>query len=380
MDFQSIKDKINNFPAFIIDTDKLQKNLVQLKSLRQKSGCKILYSIKALPLVKVLEITKPYVDGFSVSSLFEAQLANEILNGQGSLHLTSPGLRPDEWSNLSPLLSHISFNSLSQYQRFLAQGIKSTSVGLRINPKLSFLNDMRFDPCRPNSKLGVDIDELWKSNHIKEINGLHIHTSFSATNYQPIIETVAKFRHYFGKQLASLEWLNLGGGYLFDNIKDHQPFINLISTLKLDYDLKVYIEPGKALVDNTGYLVTKVLDCFVSDGKTVAILDTSVNHHPEVFEFQRKLELNEPQSNAKHSFILAGSSCLAGDIFGEYQFSKPLTVGDTLVFKNVGAYSLIKANRFNGYNLPSIYSHQNSQLQIEKHYHYADYRHQWSPD
>ena len=120
MDFQSIKDKINNFPAFIIDTDKLQKNLVQLQSLRQKSGCKILYSIKALPLVKVLEITKPYVDGFSVSSLFEAQLANEILNGQGSLHLTSPGLRPDEWSNLSPLLSHISFNSLSQYQRFLA--------------------------------------------------------------------------------------------------------------------------------------------------------------------------------------------------------------------------------------------------------------------
>ena len=380
MNSQRFKDQTDLSPAFIIDLDELQKNLAQLNALRERSGCKVLYSVKALPLSTVLQTIKPWVDGFSVSSLFEAQLANETLMGEGSLHLTTPGLRPDEWTTLSPLLSHISFNSLSQYQRFLELGTNNTSIGLRINPKLSFLNDVRFDPCRPHSKLGVDIDELWQSDQIKNVKGLHIHTVFSATDYTPLIKTVAKLRQYFGKDLAQLDWLNLGGGYLFKDIKDHQPFINLVSALKQDYNLDVYIEPGKALIDSTGYLVTTVLDCFKSDGKSIAILDTSVNHHPEVFEYQRKLELHEHQPNAKHSVILAGSSCLAGDIFGEYQFTQPLTVDDKLVFKNVGAYSLIKANRFNGYNLPTIYSYKNQQLKAQKHYHFADYRQQWCTD
>ena len=380
MNSQRFKDQTDISPAFIIDLDELQKNVIQLNVLRQQSGCKVLYSVKALPLSTVLQTIKPWVDGFSVSSLFEAQLANEILAGEGSLHLTTPGLRPDEWTTLSPLLSHISFNSLSQYQRFLELGTNKTSIGLRTNPKLSFLNDVRFDPCRPHSKLGVDIDELWQSDDLKNVKGLHIHTVFSAIDYTPLIKTVAKLRQYFGKDLAQLDWLNLGGGYLFKDIKHHQPFINLVSALKQDYNLDVYIEPGKALVDNTGYLVTTVLDCFKSDGKAVAILDTSVNHHPEVFEYQRKLELHAHQPNAKHSVILAGSSCLAGDLFGEYQFAQPLTVGDKLVFKNVGAYSLIKANRFNGYNLPTIYSYKNQQIQAEKHYHFADYRQQWCTD
>lgn len=380
MDFRVLKDQVDCSPAFVINTDALENNLLQLNALRQQSGCKVLYSVKALPLTKILQIAKPFVDGFSVSSLFEAQLAHKILGTDGSLHITTPGLRTDEWHDLSPILSHISFNSLTQYQRFLALGIPSTSVGLRVNPKHSFLSDERFDPCRSHSKLGVNIDDLLETNILKDIKGLHIHTAFSATDFTSLINTVDKLRHYFGHRLAQLDWINLGGGYLFKDIKNHQPLIDLINHLKQDYTLNVFIEPGKAIVDDTGYLVTTVLDIFISDGKTVAILDTSVNHHPEVFEYQRRLDLHEHQPHAKHSAILAGSSCLAGDIFGEYQFAEPLKVGDKLVFKNVGAYSLIKANRFNGYNLPTIYSYQNQQFHKEKQYHFADYCQQWSTD
>ena len=378
MDFQRIKDKIDCSPAFIINTDQLEKNLMQLHSLRQQCDCKVLYSVKALPLTNILKTAKPFVDGFSVSSLFEAQLAQQFLNNDGTLHITTPGLRTDEWRVLSPLLSHISFNSLTQYQRFKDLGITSTSVGLRVNPKLSFLSDVRFDPCRPHSKLGINIDELLEANSLQDIQGLHIHTVFSATDYTSIIKTVDKLRRYLDNRLACLDWINLGGGYLFNDIKDHQPLIRLMTDLKDDYKLDLYIEPGKAIIDNTGYLATTVLDIFMSDGKTIAILDTSINHHPEVFEYQRRLDLHEHQPHSKYKVILAGSSCLAGDIFGEYQFIEPLKVGDKLLFKNVGAYSLIKANRFNGYNLPTIYSYQNQQLHKEKQYHFSDYCQQWS--
>ena len=380
MDFQLIKDSISSSPVFFLDADEIIKTLKLLNTLRHRCGCKVLYSIKALPFSSVLEITKPFVDGFSVSSLFEARLADEILAGQGCIHLTTPGIRPDEWDDMARLLTHISFNSLTQYQRFASAAQVQTSFGLRVNPKLSFVKDDRFDPCRLHSKLGVDIDELWQSSCLDQVKGLHIHNVFSATDFTPLIKTIEKLRSYFGKNLAQLDWLNLGGGYLFNQINDYRPFTDLVNQLKKDFDLDVYIEPGKSVVGSSGHLVTTVIDSFVSDGKTVAILDTSVNHNPEVFEYQRQPELHEHDPKGRYSAILAGCTCLAGDVFGEYRFSKPLVVGEKIVFKNVGAYSLIKANRFNGYNLPDIYWYQDLQMKKLKHYPYQDYRQQWLAD
>ena len=380
MDFQRIKDSISSSPAFFLNADDIVNNLAILNTLRQQCGCKILYSIKASPLTSILTLAKPFVDGFSVSSLFEARLADEVLAGAGDIHLTTPGLKLDEWTDLSGLLTHVSFNSLSQYQRFSGLAASKLSFGLRVNPKLSFLKDDRFNPSRPNSKLGVDIDDLWHSFSLDQVKGLHIHNVFSATDFMPLIKTIKQLRRYFGKDLAKLDWLNLGGGYLFNQITDLNPFIDLIKQLKQDYQLEVIIEPGKMVVNNAGYLLTTVIDSFMSDGKTIAILDTSINHNPEVFEYQRQLELLEHDPKGNYSAILAGSTCLAGDLFGDYQFNKPVAVGDKLIFKQVGAYSLIKANRFNGYNLPDIYQFQNQQLKKIKHYPYQDYRQQWLTD
>ena len=377
MDFQRIKESLPSTPAFILDIEDIINNLAVLQSLREQCGCKVLYSIKSLPLTRVLELAKPIVDGFSVSSLFEAQLAHEILGEKGNIHITTPGLKPEEWNDLRGLLSHVSFNSLSQLQRFSDQAPSHLSLGLRINPKLSFLKDHRFDPCRPFSKLGVDIDDLAGSTHLDQIKGLHIHNVFSATHFLPLIKTIEKLRHYFGQDLAKLDWLNLGGGYLFTQINDLKPFINLVNALRQAYQLDVIIEPGKAVVDGAGYLVTTVIDCFESDGKTIAILDTSVNHNPEVFEYQRQLELVEHDPKGSYAAILAGCTCLAGDVFGEYRFNKPLKIGDKFIFKGVGAYSLVKANRFNGYNLPNIYQYHASQLTDIKNYAYQDFRQQW---
>lgn len=380
MAIQEIKNDIPSSPAFVLDQAKLIKNLSVLNTLREESGCKVLYSIKSLPFSAVLETAKPVVDGFSVSSLFEARLANEILAGSGAIHLTTPGVRPDEMDELSALCSHISFNSLSQHQHFAARAQARTSIGLRVNPKLSFLNDDRFNPCRQFSKLGVDIDALWQSSVIDDVQGLQIHNVFSATDYAPLLKTIEKLTLYLSDKLPKLSWLNLGGGYLFNQIDDHQPFIAAVSRLKNTFGLDVYIEPGKAVVDRSAYLVATVLDSFVSDGKTIAVLDTSVNHNPEVFEYQRQPELLEHDARGRYKAVLVGCTCLAGDVFGEYGFTEPLSVGDRVVFNNTGAYSLVKANRFNGYNLPDIYAYDSGRLTRLKHYAYQDYRQQWLAD
>jgi carboxynorspermidine decarboxylase len=380
MNIQALNECVPSSPAFVVDEVEVLKALAALAIIRESCGCKVLYSIKSLPLSAVMELAKSYVDGFSVSSLFEARLANEILTGQGSIHLTTPGIRPDEVAELTSLCTHISCNSISQFRQVASVAQKQASIGLRINPKLSFAEDERYDPCRKYSKLGADVGDVLSSDTFNKIKGLHFHTVFSSTDYAPLMQTLDKLRHLMGKRLVNLEWLNLGGGYLYDQISENSGFIDQVSQLKHDFDLDVIIEPGNAIVGKAGYLLATVIDCFNSDGKAIVILDTSVNHNPQVFEYQRQPELAEHNPEGAYPVILAGSTCLAGDLFGEYRFDQPLLVGDKVVFKNVGSYSLVKANRFNGYNLPDVYRVNGKQIRLIKHHTYQDYRRQWVHD
>jgi len=291
--------------------------------------------------------------------------------------LTTPGVRPDEAAELTRLCSHISCNSLNQYRLFSGLETQCAAIGVRLNPALSFLTDERFDPCRPFSKLGIPLAELEAARTIAPIRGLHFHTVFSALDFEPLIRTLAIIRTQLGEKFTQIEWLNLGGGYLYNQIADTDAFVESVRSLKAEFDLDVFIEPGKAIVGEAGYLLTTVIDCITNDGKNIAVLDTSVNHHPEVFEYQMSPTLHEHRPNGRHSAILAGSTCLAGDIFGEYRFDDPLKMGDKLLFKQVGAYSLVKANRFNGYNLPDIYALEAGRPTLLKNYRYQDYRGQW---
>lgn len=370
-----LNHEISSSPAFVIDEPGIQRRLESLVELREASGCRVLYSIKALPLQSVLRLAAAELDGLSVSSLFEAKLARETIGDNGSIHLTTPGLRPAEFAKIGELCSHISFNSLTQWQSMSAIG-GVFSAGLRLNPKMSFVDDRRYDPCRQHSKLGVDIDSLERGEWLEKIEGFHFHTVFSRKDFEPLLNIIERLKTRFDIKGSELKWLNMGGGYLYSQVSDRQPFIDLVKALKRDYGVTVYIEPGNDIVNQAGYLFSTVIDRFVSDGKTVVVLDTSINHIPEVFEYQKSPELVQCQPG-DIPVILAGSTCLAGDIFGEYGFKRIPAIGERIVFKNQGAYSLIKANRFNGYNLPDIYRWNGDNLTCLKQYDYRDYHHQW---
>lgn len=361
-------------PAFVLDEDQILANLKLIQMLRQATGCRVLYSMKALPLLSLLQLLKPEIDGFAASSLFEARLASQAMAGEGYLHLTTPGLRQDEFPELAGLCSHIAFNSLSQYQRLhcLAGGY---SQGLRINPQLSVLDDERYDPCRAYSKLGISLDQL-EGRLPPAIEGLHFHTAFGCRNFSPLLATVQRILPLLEAN-PQLRWLNMGGGYRYDLITEQSGLVELLQYLKRRFGLEIYLEPGKSIVGNAGYLLSRVVDRFSSEGKTILVLDTSVNHHPEVFEYQRKPALLEDEPQGSETALLVGSTCKAGDVFGEYRFSQLPTVGQMLSFSDVGAYALIKANRFNGYNLPNLYSLRKGQMRLQKHYDYASYYGQW---
>ena len=370
-------------PAFVYDTRVVRRLLSSADRLREASGCKVLFSLKPFSYVDALALMAPHLDGFATSSLFEARLASQVLAGDGSLHLTTPGMRHDAVAEIASLCDFVSFNSLSQYQMHGEAISRAASCGLRVNPQMSFVEDERYDPCRPNSKLGVPFELLVEvlkrePQRLSGIEGILVHSNCDSSDLAQAQATVQYMHAKLGGLFERVQWVNLGGGYLLDETESLQPLYETVRFLRASYGMEVFVEPGAALSRAAGQIVSTVLDVFESGGKEVAVLDTTVNHMPEVFEYGFEPDVRGHHDDADHEYLLAGCTCLAGDLFGVYQFREPLEAGSKVVFDNAGAYTLSKAHTFNGVNLPTIYAvSESGDLVLKKRFTYAEYAAKW---
>ena len=368
-------------PAFVYDESRIVAAATRASAFASQAGCKILYTLKPFAIVDALRLIADQVAGFSASSVFEAQLARQVLGVQGEVHVSLPAAAQTDIAMLDRLSDYITFNSLSQWTR-LQPMVESATCGLRINPQLSFVSDPRYDPCRIGSKLGVPIDQLIYAlssypSLVSHLRGLHFHSNCDSDDFGQLYETTLHLHERLGAAVFhQIEWLNMGGGYLFDEGQDISGLCGAVQLLTDRYGLKVFIEPGAGLVRDSGYLVATILDILVSDDEHIAVLDTSVNHLPEVFEYRFAPDVVDSVPDGAHLYTLAGNSCLGGDLFGKYAFAEPLTIGALVVFHNVGAYSLVKANMFNGINLPSVYALTPSgETVLKRRFTYEDFSH-----
>ncbi|MFT5396208.1 MAG: carboxynorspermidine decarboxylase [Gammaproteobacteria bacterium] len=347
-------------PAYVYDQDSIVNVLDKLVSLKEKTACLPLYSVKSANMIGLLEVIKHYVSGFSCSSLFEAKLAAEVLDEGQTIHITTPGYRNDEWDSIIQLCDFVTLNSTNQWQGVAKKIDAGASCGIRLNPELSFVNDERYDPCRPDSKLGMTFEQLAVANSKQELNwksieGVHIHNNCESTNYDELKMSTEKVMAGLSGFNPKLKWVNLGGGYLLNDKTDLTALEDTIKWLQDKFDVDVYIEPGKAITRGAGYLVSTVIDLIESKNKIIAVLDTTINHLPEVFEYQYQPKVMNTSDNGKYEYRLVGCSCLSGDLFGDYYFDKQIEIGSRVVFGNIGAYMQVKANMFNGINLPATY-------------------------
>lgn len=370
-------------PAFVYDEGSVLGAVNRLKSIAENLGCKLLFSLKALSLVDALRLMVPSVDGFAASSLFEASLAREVLRNNGTVHLTSPALRDDELDVLAGLCDYVSFNSLPQWERCQPVVGRGASCGLRVNPQLSFVEDDRYNPCRKHSKLGVPLDALRPllasgDGKLRGLRGLHFHSNCESDSLEPLLETVRHLDASVGNFFNDLEWVNLGGGYEYGDGSSHGALHEAVDLLRRKYGVEVFIEPGEAVVGRSACIVSSVVDLFDSEGKEVAVLDTTVNHVPQVYEYQYRPEVAGATRPGGYRYILAGATCLAGDLFGEYGFDAPLAVGSRVIFERTGAYALARAHMFNGINLPDVYAlTAGGEVTLKKRFTYQDYISRW---
>ena len=371
-------------PAYVYSERGLRALANDARDAANRAGCRLLYTLKACALAPVLRTLAERVDGFACSSIYETRIASGAARGGASLHCYSPAFPEAEMARALAAADFVSLNSFSQLETAarLVDGVNPPpSLGIRVNPEISFAADNRYDPCRPTSKLGVPLSafaQLARRSGAARFaaEGVLVHNNCESADFGELARTAAALDPALDA-LPNLRWVNLGGGYYFGDDIDVAPLARAVARLKSRRGVDVFIEPGTALVQSAGFLASEILDVFPNGDADVAVLDASTSHMPEVFEYGFAPEVavcagdgappyimkgcpgakddDYDDDGTSRPTLLAGRSCLAGDAFGRFRARRPLAVGARAVVMDAGAYAHSRAAPFNGIPIPAAF-------------------------
>ncbi len=365
-------------PAYVVDLGRLRRNLAILDDVQQLSGAKILMALKAFSMWSVFPLIRETLHGVCASSPWEARLGCEEFGRE--VHSFAAAFKQSDVEELLRISNHLVFNSFNQLEHFRPLWEKErgrVSIGLRVNPEHSEGHTAIYDPCAPKSRLGIRRAEF-DGRSLEGVDGLHFHTLCEQL-FEPLERTAAVFEEKFGEFLPRMKWLNLGGGHhITREGYDIDALVELIRHFKGKYGVEVYLEPGEAIAIGTGILVSEVLDV-VRNEMDIAILDVSATcHMPDILEmpYRPGIKGGFAAGEKAHDYRLAGPSCLAGDVIGDWSFERPLVPGDRLAFLDMSHYTMVKTTFFNGIRHPHIctFEPDTGELRVVRSFGYEDFR------
>ena len=373
-----IDAKFNKWPcpAYVLDEELLERNLELIDRVRRESGAEIIVALKACAMWSIFPTLAAHSDGATASSAAEARLVYEEFGSPA--HVYAPSYSDRSFEEIVELASHITFNSVAQFERFGARAIlRGVSCGLRINPEWSPVETDLYNPCCEGSRLGVTAANLGELP--EGIEGLHFHT-LCESRPDDLERTLLEVERKFGAMLDKVKWLNCGGGHLMTHAEyDENRLIEILRAFRERHpNLRVILEPGSAFTWRTGYLVSRVEDIVVNQGVRTAMLDVSFAcHMPDCLEMPYKPAIvgaHEPAEN-EVQWRMGGSSCLAGDYCGTWAFDKELQVGDRIVFEDMIHYTMVKTTMFNGVAHPSIaIARRDGSVDVVRTFGYEDFK------
>lgn len=370
-------------PYYIMHESRLRENLAIINGIQQRANVEFILAFKAFALWRTFDVFREYIQSTTASSLSEAMLAKTCFGKRA--HTYSPAYVEDEFDTILSCSSHITFNSLSQYERYREKVRSYTdckiSCGLRVNPEYSEIETMLYNPCAPGSRFGVTADQLGDTMP-EGIEGIHCHCHCESDSHA-LEHTLEHLKARFNSQLRQARWLNLGGGHLVtrkDYDVDH--LVGVLKSLHNEYpNLRIILEPGSAFAWQTGELVTEVVDIVCNHGIKTAIINASFTcHMPDCLEMPYfphiiGAEHVDLDVTGKNIYRIGGNSCLSGDFMGSWSFDHELQIGDRIVFDDMIHYTTVKTNMFNGITHPSLYfEHLDGKIEVLREFSFEDYR------
>lgn len=364
-------------PCFVLDEVKFRNNLELIRSVKDQAGIEIILAFKAFAMWSAFPIVREYIPCSTASSLAEARLAFEEMGSPA--HTYAPAYSDKEFDEIMQYSSHITFNSLAQFEKFYPRTqFYNISCGLRINPEFSDVGTDLYNPCSPGSRLGIIAEKL--GNKLPTgVEGLHFHTLCESNSFD-LERTLLVVEQKFGHLFSQIKWLNMGGGHLMTREGyNTEHLIQVLKAFKAKHPhLQLILEPGSAFAWRTGDLVATVLDIVENKGVKTAMLDVSFScHMPDCLEMPYKPAITGATDAipGKPTYRMGGNSCLAGDFYGDWSFEQPLQPGDRIIFEDMIHYTMVKTTMFNGVSHPSIgIWTKDNEFRLVREFGYEDYK------
>ncbi len=363
-------------PCFILDEELLEQNMKVIDHVRQSTGVEVIVALKACAMWSIFPILAKHSDGATASSLSEARLVLEEYGERA--HTYAPTYTERDFEQIMQCSSHITFNSLGQFERFGARAIlRGISCGLRVNIGYSPVETDIYNPCVAGSRLGITPEQLTELP--QGVEGLHFHVLCESRPHHLKLALEA-FEERFGRFINQIKWLNLGGGHLMTHAEyDTEELISILNDFKARHPhLRIIMEPGSAFTWRTGYLVSTIEDIVINGGVKTAMLNVSFAcHMPDCLEMPYKpaiIGAHDPE-DGEERWRMGGNSCLAGDFYGDWSFDAEPKVGDRVVFEDMIHYTMVKTTMFNGVHHPSIaIAHKDGTVEIVREFGYEDFK------
>lgn len=359
-------------PCYVLDESKFIKNMETLAFVEKASNAHVLCALKGFSMWKAFPIMKQYITGGTASSLHEAKLIHEEIGKKA--HSCFVVYNEDEFTEVQRISSHITFNSLSQFNKYKASLSPEIKFALRLNPEFSNVEFEQYNPCMPGSRFGITSDKL-PLELPEEISGLHFHT-LCESNAGDLEETMAVIEEKFGHLLHQVSWVNFGGGHhITREDYDVELLIELLSNFRQNYKVDVFIEPGEAIGLNTGVLKAKVEDVVENNSERIAILNVSFSAHmPDCLEMPYKPKI-ATETESGMEYTLGGNTCMSGDFVKGFFFENELRTGDEMVFEDMMHYTFVKTSTFNGVQHPALGMVKlNGDFELFKSFTYKDFK------
>lgn len=367
-------------PCFVLEEQLLARNLGIFDRVQRSAPIRVMLALKGFALFHAFPQLRTTLKGASASSLWEARLAAEEFGTE--VHVYSTAYRAEDVPEILPLASHMTFNSLTQWEQFRSQVLTFTpnhpSPGLRINPEYSPVKTALYNPCLPSTRLGVSASQMGATLP-EGIDGFLSHNLCESDSFA-LEKTISNIEKLFGRFLPQLKWLNFGGGHLMtrkDYDVDHA--IEVLNAFHARHPhIQLLMEPGSAIAWETGFLMGTVLDLIPTNDLVNVMLDLSFTAHmPDCLEMPYKPAIRgarEPEAGDT-VYCMGGSSCLAGDFLGDYAFDRELKIGDRLIFEDMMHYTMVKTSMFNGVVHPAIGRiDKDGNFKLWREFSYEDYR------
>ncbi|PSU49358.1 carboxynorspermidine decarboxylase [Photobacterium frigidiphilum] len=367
-------------PYFMIDESKLVANLEKAKLLKELSGVKLVLALKCFSTWGVFDLIKPYLDGTTSSGPYEVKLGYETFGGE--THAYSVGYSEDDVKDVAEICDKMIFNSQNQLAayRHLVEG--KASLGLRLNPGVSYAGQDLANPARQYSRLGVQWDHI-DAAVFDNLDGVMFHMNCENKDEDAFIGLLNDISDKFGKHLDKLDWVSLGGGVFFTwpgyNI---EKLAAALKTFSEKHGVQLYLEPGEAIITKTADLVVTVVDIVENEIKTAIVDSATEAHRLDTLIYDEPASIAEASEQGGHQYVIGSCSCLAGDQFCVTQFDEPLKIGQRLHITDSAGYTMVKLNWFNGLKMPSIYCERaNGEIDKLNEFGYDDFKRslsQWS--